>query len=544
LELFALDASPARVLVQGAFRAPRLTTSLPGKAAEFKAIEPGLSKPFLFELLPGNVLGEIWVQPNLSVLVAGIQKTVVAYLQGGDRGESVFLADEQDTTGTYQALYSRADASGSFDKQKLRYLSAVGGLVQPSAASAVPKVDVSKIKLQFEPTGRLLSVSGSEQVTAGGMVGSVESKSAIELTRSSSAVLTDVPDYHPLLAALQNFSKVIIAKQDSSETDALRLAGRTLDQVLVALRAQGPEPKDETEKEAYSRRQADLFGALQALVRTKKGTIARLTTLIASGDPMSPVLIDALSGSGSADAQHSIVRLLDKGKLTAVQQRMVAISLSRSQHPTQETTSTLVRLLEDPNLRTQATYGLGTCIRRLRADGEVAHARRLLDVVLSRLRSASSTLERVTALRALANSGDEEAYPTVEPLLASTDEQVRAAAVESLQLVNLVPAEQALARALSSDPSKEVRLAATRALLARKTAPAPALLDAASSAALKDDNPHVRMAAVRVLGTWLPTNRQLNLVLAKVADSDGEKEIRQLAESALKSQPPSPAAVR
>ncbi len=544
LELLAVDASPTRLLLRGSFRAPRLTTSLPGKAAEFAAIEPGLGKPFLFELLPGNVLGEVWVQPNLSVLVAGIQKTLAAYLQGGDRGEPSFVADERDTTGSYQARYSRAQAPGSFEKQKLRYLSVATADRIDSSASGLPKVDVSRFELQFEPNGRLLSVNGSEHLTSGGMVGAVESKSTLELSRRSATVLSNVPDFHALLAGLKSFASVVLAKQDTRETDALRLSGRSLDQVLSALRAQGPEPTTDDAKQAYSRERTDLFGALQALIRTKAPTVARLSALIKSGGPLAPVLLDALSASGSSQAQHAIVELLRNGKLDAQQQKMAAISLSRSQHPTEDTTAALVGMLEDPSSRTQAMYGLGTCIRRLRVDGETAHARRLLDIVLARLSRATSTLPRVTALRALANSGDEEAYPAIEPLLASADEQVRAAAVESLQLVNLAPADAALARALGSDPAKEVRLAATRALLVHKTTPVLALLEAASRAALQDDDAHVRLGAVRVLGAWLPAHDELREPLQKVVQSEAEKEIRSLAEAALAARESSLAAVR
>ena len=540
LELLALDVSPARVLVQGSFKTPSLTTALPGKASEFKALEPGLTKTFLFELLPGNVLGEVWVQPTASLLVAGIQKTVAAYLQGGDRGEALFLAEEQDTTGSYQARYARATEPGSFDKQKLRYLSAIAtGRVEPSATSGLPKVDVSKYRLQFEPNGRLLSVNGKEQLTIGGMMGAVESKSSLDLVRSSLAVLPNVPDYHPLLVGLKRFASLVLAKQDSNETDRLRLAGRSLDQILSALRAQGAQPTDEAGKQAYTRQRADLFGALETLIRQQKATIAQLTALIAAADPLAPVLLDALSASGSSDAQRALVVLLGKGKLDARQQKMVAISLSRAQHPTTDTTATLIRLLEEPNSRIQAMYGLGTCIRRLRADGKTAHARRLLDLLLGRLRRADSALPRVTALRALANAGDVDAYPAIESFLSSPDEEVRAAAVESLQLVNLSQADSALDRALTSDPSREVRLAATRALLVHT--PVPVLLDAVGRAALHDDNAHVRMGAVRVLSAWLSAHPALAAVLTKVAEAEPEAEIRQLAETSLNAPPRSAA---
>ncbi|MEO8904658.1 MAG: HEAT repeat domain-containing protein [Polyangiaceae bacterium] len=539
LELIALDA-PARVLVQGSVRSPSLTTTLPGKAAEFKALEYGLTEPFLFELLPGNVLGEVWVQPNASVLVAGIQKTLAGYLQGGDRGEPVFLVEERDTTGAYEARYARAKAAGTLDKQKLRYLNVTTPGSDRTDTANLPKIELSELSLRFESTGRLASVKGNEQVLIGGMMGAIESKSSLELLRTSAVMLAHVPDYQALLTGLKPFASVAIARQDLSETDALRVSGRSLDQVLSALRAQGPEPTDASEKQAYGRVRADLFGALQGLIRTQPSTIGRFTPLITKADPLAPVLLDALSASGSADAQRALVVLIEQRKLDASAQKMVAISLSRSQHPTPNTTAALIRLLDDPTAGTQAMYGLGTCIRRLRADGETAHARRLLDVVLTRLKAADSTLPRVTALRALANAADEEAFPAVQSLLSSQDEEVRAAATESLQLVNLAQAETALAHALS-DPSQGVRLAATRALQVHR--PASPLLDAVSNTALRDDNAHVRMGAVRLLATWLAAHPELADVLTKVAESDVQPDLRQLAETTLAAHRPTAAVV-
>jgi hypothetical protein len=537
LELWAIDVSAERIVLRGKLLSPKLTTALPGKAEEFRSLEPALMEAFAFELLPGNVLGQVWVPPARSGLVAGIQKVLASAVQGGDRGEPAFVVVEQDTVGAYRAHYQRDSARGSFEKRKLAYGRSAPALGGP--ASQLPQIEESRGRIRFDENARLVSSSATERIVAVGMTGSVVSRSSVSLERTAVSVVAERPDPAALLAALRPFDELTLPSKAPERTDAARIAGRSLPQVLASLRAQGEPPTDPAAQEAFANQRADLFGALQGLIREQPSVAAQLSALVASDDALSPVLLDALSASGAPTAQRAMLALLPNKHLAAKPRRMLIISLSRAQKPTRETTDALVRLLSDSSSRTQAMYGLGTCIRRLRSDGEARRARQLLDVVLAKLDQADSTVARVTALRALANAGDELAFPKVEPLLGSEDEEVRAAAVESLQLVNLPQAVTALADALTKDPSREVRLAATRAMFAHE--PSAPLVLATRTVAQKDQNAHVRLSAVRALGAWLTARPELRDVLTGIAETDSEQQIRDVAQSALNGTQPSPA---
>jgi hypothetical protein len=327
-------------------------------------------------------------------------------------------------------------------------------------------------------------------------------------------------------------TKVLLGANDEA-----RIRGRTLEEVLAAYEKLGPKPPtDDAAKDARTRSQTDLFGALEALIRSRPGTLERAVPLVKKGGPAAGPLIDALGSSGDPRAQKALYDLIKTGKLDPTLRKLAAISLSRAQHPTEATITALVELLEDRPLRIQAMYGLGTCIRRLREEGEEKRAKRALDVVLGSLATAGDTIAKITALRAVANSGHEAALPAVTPYLQSEEEELRAAAVESLQIMELPQIDGVLARSLGSDRSSLVRLAAVRAFLPRKHS--QELETAAGAAALADTDGHVRLGALRALGGWLAVRPAIRETIARAAAAEKQESIRKEAASLLTARPP------
>jgi HEAT repeat protein len=311
-----------------------------------------------------------------------------------------------------------------------------------------------------------------------------------------------------------------------------------LDQVLAELgelRAKTPADKSLPEKE-----RADLFTALTAMVRSQPESRKKVVALVKQGGPLSGTLLDALGASGHPEAQRALAGFLTSAKPAAAdekQLRIAAIALSQTPSPTPEATATLVKLLDVKGLRIQALYGLGTHVNRLRAEGKAERAKEVLGIILGKLKVADDPVELVTALRGVANSGHEDAFPAVEPLLTSTDDEVRAAAVESLQEMRHPRADAIVARALSSDKASAVRRAAARAALLRT--PTAELVAAAKATATSDKNPLIRLGALGVLRAYLPTVPELRSVIASVAESDKEEAIRREAAGILTGTKPS-----
>jgi hypothetical protein len=101
--------------------------------------------------------------------------------------------------------------------------------------------------------------------------------------------------------------------------------------------------------QSHDQRHAELFGALEAIVRQRPEAVAAAVTLIKAGDELGVTVLNALGSSGHAEAQHALLRLIEKKQLSAEQLKLAAIALSRSPRPTKKTIAGLVRLFDEPH---------------------------------------------------------------------------------------------------------------------------------------------------------------------------------------------------
>jgi HEAT repeat protein len=539
LQLTAVERNDERVLLHGLLRKPKFKTQLTDKKAEFDELAPALASPFLVELGPSGVIRRLHFSDHPSGLVIGIRRMLAAALQGQSRAPlSAWDTTEYDAMGPYVAHYEAGEA-GKLHKSKLRYfpLVAQGDTHAMRALALTPEVRSSGGTVELNAEGLPEAVQWSETVLAG-------LDSTVPITNDASLTLTAIertlvpkaglPAYEDLL----QHGTIVDPEHPwlppfETRSDEARIAHRTLDQVLDKIRelSHVPEPSADADKQALQNQKAEVFEALQALVRRKPDTIPRLVTLIHADDPIEGTLIDALGASGSADAQAALVRLIQSDKLSPVLQKSATISLSRSDRPSKQSVAGLEALLEVPTLHVQAMYGLGTSVRHLREAGDEKLARRVLDLIIARLDNAKGTVEQVTALRAIANSGHDAAFPKLQPLLKSPNDEVRAAAVEALQVMNVPQAGGLLADSILHDQAVSVRLAGLRAALVH--ASSPGLTQAVVSAAHADPEPHVRLGALQLLIAWLPMQPKLRAEIERIEREDKEQDIRRAAAESL-----------
>ena len=433
-----------------------------------------------------------------------------------------------------------AGKPGRFERRKLRY---VGLQAQPAAQpgtnapSLLPQIEASAGTVTLDASGLVDSIEIDERIRAtSAQMLPILSTARIALrttdrARADSAALREA---RALAGKATRFdpSRPVSSRQ-SPAIDEAHIAERTLPQVLDGLRQFGDTtlPTDKPAREAVQKEETNLYGALEAMVRRRPGTVDRLVALINKRDKADVAMIDALGSSGTVEAHRALVGILKARKLDPVRLKVAAIALSRTQHPTRESVAGLQALLDVPGLRIQAMYGLGTSIRQLRAAGEEGEAERLLAIVVDRLRRSRDAVETVTALRAIANSGHEKAFPAVESFFASSDNTVRASALEALQLMNHPRADAVLAEHIAGDSVIDARLGALRAAHLRQ--PSPAVEQAAIKAAQTDAAPGVRLEAVRVLQGWMRARPSLRPILQAIADNETHEGVRAQARNAV-----------
>jgi HEAT repeat protein len=531
----AIEKGAERVKLYTALESGKMKSPIPELSSELSALEPELAVPFGVELGADGVAQVYIVSDQASGLVVGIRQLLVSALQVALRSGSTWQAQERDATGSYEAEYTlRPD--GALSKRKLRYssLQALQTAGKGDVLELMPKVLESQSLLRVTSRGVLESITSNERVASGGgQMMPIESVSALTLKSDAKQLLSaaEVTAVSAKLAGAQRVAPEALLRRSTNDGqfDEARIDGRTLDQVLAGLRALPPSGGEE--KTGREEARGDLFAALTAMVRSQPETRKKVISLVRRGDPLAQTLVGALGAAGHPEAQKALAEVLAARKLSEAELRSAAIALSHTPKPEPEATAALIQLLDVRGLRIQALYGLGSQVNRLRAEGNEQRAKEVLSIVLDRLQRARDPVEHVTALRAVANAGHEDAFAAVEPLLSSTDGQVRAAAVESLQKMPLARADEVIARALSSDADVNVRRAAARAALRR--APTPELKAAARTAALSDTNPHVRLAALDIVKAYLPKAPELRAVLEASAEQDKEETIRRAAAAVL-----------
>lgn len=533
LVVTAIEADANHVGFVAHLAAPRLHTQYASLQPEFSKLERDLETPFVFELAPGGEVRSFAFRDDPSSLVLGLRRWLGAALQAPPRGPgAAWTAEETDATGRYTVRYVATGAAGVYQRKKLGYLAPAAGASMPSVV-----VDSSEGTLRLADSGAVdgLEVDEALHTTASQML-PVRSSSHLVLRTLSSdhAGVAELSEARAQAEGAHLFEPAASqASRESPAVDDARIAGRSLPEILIAFRQLQDVPKraDEAARKQRERQRADLFAALTALARRRPDTVQELARRIESGDELAAPMIDALGAAGTPEAHRVLGRVLAANRLDPVRLKIAALALSRTQHPTAESIEGLRSLLDVPALRTQAMYGLGTSVRRLREAGDEPRAEQILQIILDRLQRTKDPLVIVTALRAIANSGHEKAFSAVERQLASADSEVRGAASEALQLMPDPRVDAKLAARIADDSVIEVRVAALRA--ARLRTPSPLIEKAVIQSARTDATPAVRLGAVRALERWMLARPSLRPVLEDIAAHETHDSVRAEARSAL-----------
>jgi len=547
---FAASLSPARMIAKD-----------PENQPQFDALARELATPFAFKLRDGALV-EMRMPADTTAFAASVRRTLASLLQFAPQPSAtngdVWTAKEIDATGTYEAEYRRAQ-DGTISKRKLKYEArALGQTSLGNFASILPKVATSTGTWRLEPeptTGgepphlRLARLETNErivsQLTPGAAI-AAETSAKLAIERESRP---EPPfDWERALASTRVFgpNERVGEKPATSTYDSLRIGKYTFASALSELENQGRDPKtnelydkvrgeaDKPEelgdRESRLKSQAQVFTAMEAILRTHPEHIPVAVARIRAHSTAARPLIDALSSAGTVPAQRALVDLMNDDKAPKGVRRTAAFALTRTQNPSSETIDALAHVIDNELLRVYALYGLGTLDRHLAEAGEIDRARAITEVLITALKKSNTPSRQVDALRGIANSGASSAFSAVQPFLESETTKVRVAAVDALRLMHLPEVDKILADALQKGPD-EVRLAAIEAANVRE--PSAVLAKALQSLADTTDRPALKLKIVRVMGNWLKDRPEFKSPLQKFAQSDASEQVRLAAQNAL-----------
>ena len=518
---------------------------IPGSQADFDALKGQLAQPYFFRL-KGGLVTSAQLPKDLHPLATAVFRSISASLQFAalDGQPRAFSVNELDTTGEYVAEYSPGSAPSVWSKRKQRYLGILLGETESKEAREVaPKIVASEGNIQLSPDGRPVRIELRDELELASAQAPLHSKTTISLV-AGSAQASNKP-IAELLARRDQLITVaanapFASASDLKSLDDAKIDGATFEQVLSKLEEMERKPAHEQAgaeleaRRAELKRQAEgqskLFVAMAALFRSQPGTLQKAVSKVKAKSAASDVLIDALGSAGSAEAQKVLSAFVLDPKADKLVRARAMLSLSRTENPTEDSMTTLLGLIRDEQLGTQALYGIGNYTRAFAQAGNLTRAKNLGGVLLQRLAAAKSDKALVEALRAIANSGFSPALPKVKGYLNDEREQVRVDAALALALINESEVDDILVDRLSADTAKKVRLAAIEAMGNR--VPTDVLVRGLRRNITTDD-PHVRYRALELMIRWLPKRGELRETVQQLAQNDSEQQIRELAKAAL-----------
>jgi hypothetical protein len=532
---------------------PKVVSRLPHDQAQLDKVAAEMAGTGCVFSFSAGRLTQIRFPRGLSTMTVAAYRDIGAALQFVREGapSDDYTAREYDTTGEYVARYQFDAAAGLWHKQKQRYLSVLGAKQNATSGLSriAPQIESSEGDILLFSDGRPENVKLRNAVALDGTQQAVRSTSKLSLNAIRSEPASQPgPDWAALIAPLATIAAdQPYAGQTSVESlDQARIAGITFDQAVseltrieqqkkggvpASVNGTPLDPASKAKVEQQTRDESRLFIALAAILREQPPSIPAATRLIRAKSPASSVLIEALGSASSPAAQLALVQLAAEKGVDPLQRTQIYTALSRSARPDRVAVDAMKGLLKNDPFNEQGLLSLGTYSRRFRDGGQEPEAEELGALLVGTLKVARTVPDRLTAIRALGNSGFDGALPFLGPSLADGRDDIRVAAVRALQSMRDPKVDELIADRLNSDPATEVRVSALKA--AKVRAPSDVLVTAVETAATSAADPHVRYSAVELLSAWLEARPDVRPTLERASREDAEQRIRGQAQAAL-----------
>jgi Lipoprotein amino terminal region len=549
VEWVATQVTKESVTLHALIENARFTSHKEGTRANFEALAGKVAVPY-FVTFTGGRVSEVRIATGTDPIVAGIYRTVSAALQltwplveGNTREQPKrWTSFEYDTTGKYAAEYNQ-ETPDQITKRKAKYLNLLSsqsdGMELPH--EFLPNIVASAITLRLGETGLPTSVSLQEELELKGAQAPIHSKTRLELSKA--AALPKGRSLGALRAERARTERLAVdqpylAPIDPRLFDRARINGQSFESIVARLEELAPIHRilaaasdKKPEQEQVLKESGQLFAALASNFREKPETLALAVTRIRGGSPASSTLVDALASSGAEPALIALTEVLAAKDLDPALKPGVVTALSRTPRPSPGAARALIALLDDEDLGTQALYGLGTYCRLFREQGKRDESERLGKLIVARFAQADTELKVSTCLEALFNAGYTPALPLVRKYLEDPRDAVRANAVAALRSIESPEVDHLLAITMDTDATVSVRTAAIA--IARTRKPSDDVVAALRRAAAPEADAHVRYRATELMGEWLKDRPDLRAPLERVAQTDAEPRIRELAGDSL-----------
>jgi hypothetical protein len=530
LRIVGLQTSPT-IVVRAEFDGKlEIVAEAPDGGQVLQEVESGLAdavhEPFFLEYTSEGAFRRGLGDPKIKAYLAKMWTSFGEYLQFVRASkEDQWQVRESDRAGHYTADYERR-AAGEVVKRKLRY--------ETLTAQGLKGLDVlaSNTTFQLDSNFALQALDLSEDTRAtagGGPMPGFDGSAKMTLARVGDPAHVADEQISNWLADAGRAVPFddIQAESDERARDQARIGTFTLASAYARMQTFENADAGHDEKERASR----AFVAFAALLRQNPENLAFVRAELGKKGPMTTTLLAALRDASTPESLKVLADMTgtSTSPLDPEDRMEAARDLSRAPTPDADSVRALKALRSDPEVATQATYGLGSALHNLQGQDPVV-ANDVRQTLTQQLTSATDDLGRANALIAFGNAGDAASLELIRSYTTDPSAQVRASAAQGLRRIPGPEADELLAQ-LSTDPAPEVRYAAADAISERSAS--PTLANALAALALHEPVDTIRAKAVDTLAVWLPDLPAIAPTLKVVAAADTNADLRNVARVAL-----------
>lgn len=430
---------------------------------------------------------------------------------------------ETDTVGEFAARYEMLGPQ-EYSKQKMHYRSAAAG----KQLSVAYSIDHSRSTFQFSKGGVLEALHHDERldVRNAPVLGTMQTTTHMSLTRLQDRRVAQ------FLAEWLKEARLakIEPKSESPSTilDRARTQNMAWPDILAHFRRlKALESSSEDDENLLGRARI----ALKATLRLEPKYVEIAEQGVLERGPLAREFLNALRDAGTSEATAALARLARNDTLPASERFRVTTALSVTKAATAESLKTLRELRAIPELREQATYGVGSAIRHLSQAGDPA-AGSGINYLLNELGQSKSEYEGRALLEALGNAGQIDALPVIAKYANDPAPRLRGGVAQSLRRIESPAADELLAQLLQDmDPS--VRALALDAVSERT--PTIAVAKVIGQLLVHDPSAANRIRAIRLAKVWSATYPELNEAIQYAALNDSVDTVKDTALRAMRS---------
>jgi hypothetical protein len=469
----------------------------------------------------------------------------IVFCEKGNPNIMEWDVQEEDLGGNYIAHY-RQDSLPSegqtsekeplmknFRKTKIRYLPS-GKRIGPGQTLS-PKTILPEGSLiaQFDfSSGYLLSLKGSELQTilfGKKKIGQVKNNIELKLVGRETIGKKEFSLLRKASADIERLAETVSLSTNLGEKEAIvnlhrkYLGKGTLKSLLADLN---------TVDVTGGNYPTTLLRKFEALIYLHPESCKPIGNILASADPRGltmRILVDALISIGHKEAQEALIAGTKARKEDSSALFILIQALGRIIEPTLETEKVLrdiVSKTTNQDIKATAQLALGSVARNLTVKSP-DRAEKLISEFIQNLEPSSSEREIQQILHVLGNTGSILALSPIEKYITHSTPYIRAVAMYALRWIESKDVDPLLAKGISSDPEKLVRLEAAHALGLRKMT--PETLQAQKEVLMKDSAVEVRLAVLYNLSNAFEEFPETKKLIKETAAKDPSKDVRKAA---------------